>query len=129
MLDLSFRLRFTDWRSSLIFYGFLWKLFVKYYVLIIDYIYTVAVRGWREICHTVPLASKCELFLFVHQFLHKGNKNLVDCSSYKCIIAEVENSFARSGNVVYILNKTIWALLDGSRNSQWEKKHGCSLWF
>lgn len=70
-----------------------------------DYRYTVAVGRWREICHAVPLASKCVLFLFLHLFLHKGNKNPIGCYSHKCLIEGVENSFAKNGNVVYILNK------------------------
>lgn len=72
-----------------------------------DYGYTVAVRRWREVCHAVPLASKCELFLFLHLFLHRGNKNPIDCYSYKCLIEVVENSFTKNGVVVYVLNKTI----------------------
>lgn len=52
----------------------------------------MAVTGWSKICHAVPLASKCELFLFVHQLLQKENKNLIDYYSYKRIIEEAETA-------------------------------------
>lgn len=72
-----------------------------------DYGYTMAVRRWREICHAVSLASKCELFLFLLLFLHQGNKNPIDCYSYECLKEVVENSFTKNGDVVNVLKKTI----------------------
>lgn len=60
-----------------------------------------------EICHAVPLANECELFPFLHLFLHKGNKNSIDCYSYKCLIELVENSFTKNSDVACALNKTI----------------------
>lgn len=82
------------------------------------YGYTMAVRRRRETCHAVPLAGNCELFPFLHLFLHKGNKNPIDCYCYKYLIEVVENGFTKNGIVVYVLNKTTKGLLDGNKTHQ-----------